>query len=545
MIRKLKFITLPALILAAMFLLANGSGYFEISKNLDIFISLYKKVDELYVDEIDHSKVMRKGIDAMLSELDPYTVYFSESEVEDFKFQRTGTYAGIGARIVAHGDDLVIDEIYEGGPALKAGLVAGDIMLEIDGKSLEGKSVSEMSEILKGEENTLVKIRYSRNGEENEIEFKRDEVKVDNVSYSGMLTVDVGYVKFENFRMDAAREVKEKMEELKKQGMTKFVLDMRGNPGGLLKEAVDIVNLFVDANNLVVSTKGKNKNHSREYKTYKRPYDEEIPIVVLVDGGSASASEIVSGSIQDYDRGVVIGRNSFGKGLVQITQPLTYNAQLKVTTSKYYTASGRCIQRLDYASRDFDGNVPAVPDSLITEFKTMAGRTVFDGAGINPDIEVKNEPRSAFVRGLINDHLVFDFVTQYFYQHESIAAANEFKVSDADLASFKSFITSKDFSYETKTEKKLEQLKNTLSGDDSLRVSKEIDELKVFLNSLKSDDFESDKEEIRELLRLEILERYYYRRGRAQGALGNDADVKKAIEVLNSPTLYSNTLKPN
>jgi carboxyl-terminal processing protease len=545
MIRKLKFITLPALILAAMFLLANGSGYFEISKNLDIFISLYKKVDELYVDEIDHSKVMRKGIDAMLSELDPYTVYFSESEVEDFKFQRTGTYAGIGARIVAHGDDLVIDEIYEGGPALKAGLVAGDIMLEIDGKSLEGKSVSEMSEILKGEENTLVKIRYSRNGEENEIEFKRDEVKVDNVSYSGMLTEDVGYVKFENFRMDAAREVKEKMEELKKQGMTKFVLDMRGNPGGLLKEAVDIVNLFVDANNLVVSTKGKNKNHSREYKTYKRPYDEEIPIVVLVDGGSASASEIVSGSIQDYDRGVVIGRNSFGKGLVQITQPLTYNAQLKVTTSKYYTASGRCIQRLDYASRDFDGNVPAVPDSLITEFKTMAGRTVFDGAGINPDIEVKNEPRSAFVRGLINDHLVFDFVTQYFYQHESIAAANEFKVSDADLASFKSFITSKDFSYETKTEKKLEQLKNTLSGDDSLRVSKEIDELKVFLNSLKSDDFEADKEEIRELLRLEILERYYYRRGRAQGALGNDADVKKAIEVLNSPTLYSNTLKPN
>jgi carboxyl-terminal processing protease len=545
MIRKLKFITLPALILAAMFLLANGSGYFEISKNLDIFISLYKKVDELYVDEIDHSKVMRKGIDAMLSELDPYTVYFSESEVEDFKFQRTGTYAGIGARIVAHGEDLVIDEIYEGGPALKAGLVAGDIMLEIDGKSLEGKSVSEMSEILKGEENTLVKIRYSRNGEENEIEFKRDEVKVDNVSYSGMLTEDVGYVKFENFRMDAAREVKEKMEELKKQGMTKFVLDMRGNPGGLLKEAVDIVNLFVDANNLVVSTKGKNKNHSREYKTYKRPYDEEIPIVVLVDGGSASASEIVSGSIQDYDRGVVIGRNSFGKGLVQITQPLTYNAQLKVTTSKYYTASGRCIQRLDYASRDFDGNVPAVPDSLITEFKTMAGRTVFDGAGINPDIEVKNEPRSAFVRGVLNDHLVFDFVTQYFYQHESIAAANEFKVSDADLASFKSFITSKDFSYETKTEKKLEQLKNTLSGDDSLRVSKEIDELKVFLNSLKSDDFEADKEEIRELLRLEILERYYYRRGRAQGALGNDADVKKAIEVLNSPTLYSNTLKPN
>lgn len=541
---RFKFLAIPVLALAGAILLANGSGYFEISKNLDIFISLYKKVDELYVDEIDHSKVMRKGIDAMLSELDPYTVYFSESEVEDFKFQRTGTYAGIGARIVEHGEDLVIDEIYEGGPALDAGLVAGDVMLEIDGKSLDGKSVSEMSEILKGEENTLVKIKYKRSGKENEVEFKRAEVKVDNVSYSGMLTQDVGYVKFENFRMDAAKEVKEKMDDLKQQGMTKFVLDMRGNPGGLLKEAVDIVNLFVDANNLVVSTKGKNKNHTREYKTYKRPYDEEIPIVVLVDGGSASASEIVSGSIQDYDRGVVIGRNSFGKGLVQITQPLTYNAQLKVTTSKYYTASGRCIQRLDYASRDVDGNVPAVPDSLITEFKTMAGRTVFDGAGINPDIEVKSETRSPFIRGLINDHLIFDFATEFYYQHESIAAPSDFELSDADLSSFKSYIVSNDFKYETKTEKKLDQLKKGLSGDDSLKVANEIDELRGFLNSLKSDDFDADKETIKELLRLEILERYYYRRGKAEGALDNDADVKKAIEVLNNATLYSNTLKP-
>ncbi|MFY0674527.1 MAG: S41 family peptidase [Bacteroidia bacterium] len=542
--RQFKFLTIPAVLFGALFLLANGSGYFEISKNLDIFISLYKKVDELYVDEIDHSKVMRKGIDAMLSELDPYTVYFSESEVEDFRFQRTGTYAGIGARIVSHDKTLVIDEIYENGPAQKAGLVAGDIMLEIDGKSLEGKSVREMSEILKGEENTLVKIRYSRNGVEKEIEFKRDEVKVDNVSYYGMLTNDVGYVKFENFRMDAAKEVKEKMEELKKEGMTKFVLDMRGNPGGLLKEAVDIVNLFVDANNLVVSTKGKNKNHSREYKTYKRPYDKEIPIAVLVDGGSASASEIVSGSIQDYDRGVVLGRNSFGKGLVQITQSLTYNAQIKVTTSKYYTASGRCIQRLDYAARDIDGNVPAVPDSLITEFKTKAGRTVFDGAGVNPDIEIKEKPRSPFVRGLINEYLIFDYVTNYYFQHKTISSPSEFSVSDANLVEFKDFIEASDFTYKTKTEKKLGQLKNSLAGKDSLAVAEEIDELSSFLDALKSDDFESDKEEIREILRLEILERYYYRKGRAEGALGNDNDVKKAIAVLNNPTVYANTLKP-
>ncbi|MGB0432277.1 MAG: S41 family peptidase, partial [Bacteroidia bacterium] len=428
--------------------------------------------------------------------------------------------------------------------ALAAGLVAGDVLLAIDGKSLDGKSVDEMSEILKGEENTKVSIKYSRQGKIEVVDFKRAEVKIDNVSYFGMITDNVGYVKFENFRMDAAKEVKEKMDELKDNGMTKFVLDMRGNPGGLLKEAVDIVNLFIDANNLVVSTKGKNKNHSREYKTYKRPYDEEIPVVVLIDGGSASASEIVSGSIQDYDRGVVIGRNSYGKGLVQITQSLTYNSQLKVTTSKYYTASGRCIQRLDYAMRNADGEVPEVADSLITEFKTMGGRTVFDGAGVMPDVEVPNDSKSAFIKQLVNEKLIFDYATEYYYQHESIAKPSDFTITDAELAEFKAFVSQTDFSYTTGTERKLERVAETLSGTDSVQIAKEINELKSFLNELKNDDFDAEKEQVRELLKQEILERYYYRRGKAEGALQNDPDIKSAISIINNTTTYNKILNP-
>ncbi|MBI1185304.1 PDZ domain-containing protein [bacterium] len=524
---------------------ATGSGYFEISKNLDIFITLYKKVDELYVDELDHSRIMRKGIDAMLAELDPYTVYYSESEVEDFNFQRTGTYAGIGTRIMKFGDDLVVTEVYEDAPALEAGLQIGDILLAIDGKSVLGKSVSDMSEILKGEENTVANLRIKRNGAEMDLPIKRAEVKIDNVSYFGMVTEDIGYVKFENFRMDAALEVKEKMEELKDRGMKKFILDMRGNPGGLLKEAVDIVNLFVDANHLVVSTKGKNPDHSRDYNTYKKVYDDEIPLVVLIDGGSASASEIVSGSIQDYDRGVVIGRNSYGKGLVQITQPLSYNAQLKVTTSKYYTASGRCIQRLDYALRDEDGNVPEVPDSLIKEFKTKNGRPVFDGEGISPDLEVAKTSTTPYTRALTNEHLVFYFAHNYLKNHSEIASPNKFVVDDNLLNEFKQYVQTQSFNYKTKTEKKLDHLMENLeAGADSMQVLAKFNELTAFLNELKANDFTNDSEKIREMLRLEIVAQRYFRKGRAQAALTNDNDVARAVEVLNNPTEYHRILMP-
>ena len=544
--KSLKILVITLLIGVTSFLMVSGTtGYFEISKNIDIFISLYKKVDELYVNEVNHSKIMRKGIDAMLAELDPYTVYFSESQVEDFRFEQTGSYGGIGARVGLRKGDLLITEIYQGSPSIEAGLMVGDVLKEVDGKDLTGKKVADMSELLKGEPKTQVVLQVSRGGTLKEISIRREEIKVDNVSYSGMLNDHVGYVKFENFRMDAAKEVQKKMEELKKEGMTQFVLDMRGNPGGLLKEAVDIVNLFVDANKLVVSTKGKNPNHSRDYKTYKKVYDDEIELVVLVDGGSASASEIVSGSIQDYDRGVVVGRNSFGKGLVQITQPLTYNAQMKVTTSKYYMVSGRCIQRLDYALRDEDGNVPEVPDSLITEFRTMNGRAVLDGAGVNPDVTVPLPAKTDYVRSLIKKGMIFDFCTQYQLERNEIPKVSEFSISDKDLTDFQRFIASKDFSYETKTEKKLEQVKKTLSGQkDSVAIAKQLAELNIYLEGLKKNDFEGNREVIRELIRLELVERYYYRSGRAQATLETDPDIEKALELLKNKVAYNAILNP-
>lgn len=542
-LRSILFGTVGVLLMAV--LLSASSGYFEISKNIDIFISLYKKVDELYVDEVDHSKIMRKGIDAMLSELDPYTVYYSESQVEDFKFQQTGSYGGIGARIGLHGEKLVVTEIYENSPSQKAGLMPGDILLEIDGKDLTGKKVSDLSEFLKGEENTQVKLKFNRQGQVSELNVERAEIKVDNVSYAGMITDKVGYVKFENFRMDAAKEVKDNMEKMKGQGMEQFILDMRGNPGGLLKEAVDIVNLFVGENELVVSTKGKNPNHSREYKTYRRPYDKSIPVIVLVDEGSASASEIVSASLQDYDRGVVIGRNSFGKGLVQITQMLSYNSQLKVTTSKYYTASGRCVQRLDYAARDEDGKVPAVPDSLITEFRTEAGRLVYDGAGVNPDVPVNLPENSPYVKALLSEKRIFDFAAQFHYANAEIAPLKEFKVDDALLREFSKYLDDKGFEYKTKTQKKLMALNNTLNGNkDSLAIKNKIEEMNGFLQGLKAGDFERDKEVIRDLLKQEIITMYYYRKGRAEAALQDDPDIEEALKILANPSMYEGILKP-
>lgn len=542
----LKMLVVTLLVGVMSFLMISGTtGYFEISKNIDIFISLYKKVDELYVDEVNHSKIIRKGIDAMLAELDPYTVYFSESQVEDFRFEQTGSYGGIGARVGSRKGALLVTNIYEGSPSIVAGLMVGDVLKKVDGKDLKDKKVSDMSELLKGEPKTEVVLEVDRAGETKQIKISREEIKVDNVSYSGMLNDHVGYVKFENFRMDAAKEVQGKMEELKKSGMTQFVLDMRGNPGGLLKESVDIVNLFVGANKLVVSTKGKNPNHSRDYKTYKKVYDDDIELIVLVDGGSASASEIVSGSIQDYDRGVVVGRNSFGKGLVQITQPLTYNAQMKVTTSKYYMVSGRCIQRLDYALRDEDGKVPEVPDSLITEFKTINGRKVLDGAGVNPDVTVSLPSKTDYVRALIKEGMIFDFCTQYQLGHNEIAGVSEFAITETDIKDFKDFISDKSFSYETKTEKKLDQVKKTLAGHkDSVSIASQVNNLEVYLEGLKKNDFESSKEEIKGLLRLELVERYYYRSGKAKATLETDPDIKKALELLDNKAAYDAILNP-
>lgn len=538
--KHLKFIFVSILLLSGV---AATDRYFEISKQLDIFVSLYREVDELYVDEIDHSRIMRKAIDAMLNELDPYTVFYSESEIEDFRFQRTGKYGGIGAQVGNRDKLPFIIEPYEGYAADKAGLLAGDFLLEIDGKDVKGKTTDEISALLKGEPGTQLNVLVKREGlEPFKVEIKREEIKVDNVSYAGMITDEIGYVKFENFRENAGNEVKEHMEKLKEKGMKSFILDIRGNPGGLLMEAVNIVNLFVGPKNLVVYTKGKSADTYKEYETYKGAYDEDISVVILIDQGSASASEIVSGALQDLDRAVVIGKNSYGKGLVQITRPVSFNTQLKVTTSKYYIPSGRCIQRLDYSHRAENGKVPVIPDSLKQEFKTKSGRPVFDGAGIDPDIEMPKTIIPEVIIGLEKQNLIFDFATKYRLSHKTIPPAAKFTITDEIYNDFIKFVNTKGFTFSYKAESTLKSLESELN-ESKLNLS-EINEIKAKLESKKQKDLIDYKKEISNKLRLEIVKRYYYQKGKAEAALMDDDDIAKAKEVLGDKVIYNKVLKP-
>ena len=412
----------------------STTNYFEISKNLDIFASVYREVNTYYVDEVDAGKLMKRGIDEMLNSLDPYTNFFSESEVEDFRFQVTGLYGGIGAQIGNKGDYVVVTDPYENYPAQKEDLRAGDIIIDIDGKSTKGKNTSEISKLLKGQAGTKVKLTIKREDEgELTKTLTRQEIHINNVPYFGMVNDNTGYIRLATFTNDAGKEVKDALVELKKNPSLKSViLDVRGNPGGLLHEAVNIVNVFIPQGQEVVSTKGKVKEWEKSYKTLNPPVDIEIPLVVLTNRSSASASEIVSGSIQDLDRGVVIGLKTFGKGLVQSTRPLSYNTQVKITTAKYYTPSGRCIQALNYSHRNEDGSVGAVPDSLKKEFKTKNGRKVFDGGGVDPEIFVVHTPYSKLAESLISKQLIFDFATTYRTKHDKIISSKEFHISEAD-----------------------------------------------------------------------------------------------------------------
>ncbi|MCB0739025.1 MAG: S41 family peptidase, partial [Bacteroidetes bacterium] len=459
--RRILYFALPAF---SILLLAAADQYYEIAKHIDIMVSVYKEVDANYVDEINHAKIMRKGIDAMLADLDPYTVFYSESEVEDYKFQQTGVYGGIGANIGQKSGKFTVLEIYKGFAADKAGMLPGDVLIEVDGKDVTDSKVKDLGPFLKGEPNTEVSIKFQRMGEPTPkiVTFNREEVKVDNVSFAKKLSNQIGYIKFSNFRDGGALEVKKHLSEFKKEGIAGLILDLRGNPGGLLREAVELVNLFVKKGEIVVTTKGKNTYNNRTYTTNQSPYDLELPIVVLIDENSASASEIVSGSLQDYDRAIIVGNTSFGKGLVQNVVPLTYNTQVKVTISKYYIPSGRCIQRLDYASKDDDGEVHAFPDSLKQEFATAGGRLVYDGAGVDPDIEVEDQKPNEVVQGLIDQYLIFDFATKFRLNNAEIGEPQEFKVDDALFAEFKQFVSGQGFDLKTKAETQLDKLKKQL-----------------------------------------------------------------------------------
>ncbi|TNF23658.1 MAG: PDZ domain-containing protein [Bacteroidetes bacterium] len=520
-------------------------SYFEISKNLDIFITLFKELNLYYVDETQPGDLMEEGINGMLESLDPYTTFIPESDIEDYRFMTTGQYGGIGALIRKKDSLVVVAEPYEDFPAMKAGLVAGDIILEVNGKSTEGKSTSDVSAILKGQPQTEVKVKVQRYGKDKpfDVTIVREEIQIKSVPYFGMLNNEVGYVTLSSFTDNCSKEVKDAVVALKEKGMKKLVLDLRGNPGGLLNEAVALSNLFVPKGEMIVSTKGKVKEWNKDYRATQTPLDKDIPLVVLVNSGSASASEIVSGVIQDLDRGVVVGQRTFGKGLVQTTRPLSYNSQLKVTTAKYYIPSGRCIQALDYSHRNEDGSVGKVPDSLISVFQTKAGRLVYDGGGINPDVEVEPLQLSDVAFNLGVKMLYFDFATEYFHNHPNIAPVSEFKVNDELYAEFRKWLETKDFDYTTDSEKMLEKLKEVAEDEKYYkRIRTEYEALEAKVKHDKEKDLEDFQDEVKDLLRGELVSRYYHQRGRIQAMLEEDQEVNKALELFANMEEYNRIL---
>ncbi len=536
-----------SLVLASVVSIGFVDNYFEIAKNLDIFTTLYKELNTFYVDETDPGDLMKKGIDEMLKSLDPYTTYIPESEIEDFRFQTTGQYGGIGAMITKTGDYVVISEPYEGFPAQKAGLMAGDKILEINGVDAKGKTTEEVSKVLKGQPNTSVTILIQRPHLEGpfEVSFDREKVSVASVPYSEYLEGGIAYIRLRSFTRNCANELKSAITDLKKEGDLKgLILDLRSNPGGLLNESVDIVNLFVEKGEEVVSTKGKIKSWDKSYVANKNPLDLEVPLAVLINSSSASASEIVSGSIQDLDRGVIIGQRSYGKGLVQQTRKLSYNSQLKITVAKYYIPSGRCIQALDYSHRNEDGSVGKVPDSLQTLFTTRKGREVKDGGGILPDIIIDPGKYGMIIASLLRERLFFDYATDYRAANDSIS--NSFIFSDADFINFITYLSDKEYTYKTETEKALEGLKKEAEEEGYFSdLFEQYDFLVAKMKENKNDDLQKNKEDIKKILTGEIMSRYYYQKGRIKAGLNFDAEVAKAIEILKDKKQYNDILKMN
>ncbi|GAA4026621.1 S41 family peptidase [Hymenobacter glaciei] len=526
---------------------SDNERYFEIAKNLDIFATLFKEVNTYYVDEITPAKLVKTGIDAMLRSLDPYTNYIPEDDIEDFRTMTTGQYGGIGASVVKRNGKTVVQSAYEGYPAQKAGLLPGDEILDINGVVVDKKSNADISKLLKGQANSMVKLMVTRYGQDKpiEIDITRDKIQVDNVPYTGMISGDVGYFQLGGFTVDAGKEVRIAVSKLKEQGAKKIVFDIRDNPGGLLNEAVNISNLFIDKGLDVVSTKGKVTEWNKTYKALDVPLDTQIPIAIITSNRSASASEIVSGVLQDYDRAVVVGERTFGKGLVQATRPLSYNSQLKVTTAKYYIPSGRCIQEIDYAHRSEDGTLGKFPDSLRTAFKTTAGRTVYDGGGVAPDIEVNDREIADITRILLQKSYLFDYATRYRAEHPTISAARAFKLTDVDYQKFVGYLQGKNISYSTDAEKALTDLSKKVKEEkhyDDVKLELEAIRKKVTVN--KANDLQRFKPEIKELLEQEIVSRYFFEKGRTEAGFDDDPNIIAAVAVLNDPNRYAALLKP-
>ena len=525
----------------------SNDRYFNINKNIDILTSILKEIDLFYVDSLDVNNVVNKTINSMLTQLDPYTNYISEKDMGDLEFMTTGEYAGIGSIISYKDSNVVINEPYEGLPADKSGLKAGDIILSIDDEDVRDSNVQEVSNLLKGKPGTTLVITIRRPGEKKnrEIEVVREKISIHPISYSAVVDNNIGYMHFDTFTENGAQEVKNTVINLKEQGAESLILDLRGNGGGIMEEAVKVVNIFVPKGQEVVSTRGKIKQWDRVISTTDQPVDSLIPLVVLIDNSSASASEIVAGTLQDLDRAVIVGDRSFGKGLVQTVRELPFGSSLKVTTAKYYTPSGRGIQAMDYSHRNPDGSVGRIPDSLTTVFHTKNGREVRDGGGITPDITVDEARPGTISFYLLNENIIFDYATQWVLNHPSIPSVEQFKFTDDDYEQFKEYVKSVDFEYDRISEKSLKSLEEVMEFEGYMKTATE--EFKALEDKLVPNldrDLETFKDEIRSLVSSEIAKRYYYKKGAIQESLKTDKTFDKAIEVIKDKVVYKQALEP-
>jgi carboxyl-terminal processing protease len=538
-----KYILIP--VICAFFLVAfKASDYFEISKNISIFADVYKEVNTTYVDEVKPGKLIRAAIDGMLKSLDPYTNFYSEAQAEDYRFQVSGTYSGIGASSRRINSRIFIDSPLEDRPCQKAGLRAGDEIITIDGIPVKDKSKSVIRDLLTGQSGTSVLLEVNRLSVGRlKKEIIRENITLKNIAYSGVID-DIGYIKLVSFTPKAGKEVRDAVLKFKNQGVQKLVLDLRNNGGGLLNEAINIVNVFIPRGELIVETRGKFPEDNRSFKTMNSPVDIETPMVVLINGNSASASEIVAGALQDLDRAVLVGQNSFGKGLVQTTKGLSYNTSMKITTSKYYIPSGRLIQRLDYSNK-VEGKALAVADSSKRIFKTRNGRIVIDGEGIQPDAAIKPSKLSELSLSLIQNHILFNYATRFRSKHDSIVSPFEFEVSDSLYNDFCLFIQDKDYDYVTRTEKNINRLESQAKEDKYYdMLSSEFTKLKLTMQDIKNKDTENHKSELKELLEQEIVRRYYYQRGDIEVQFDDDMDWASCKEILTDSTGYNQYLTP-